>query len=135
MNASKEPLFQGGLRGALERGRLAQADWVRDGVVLSSAEFAARYGVTVDALLAMETRGELFSVAVGGEHFWPAELLKLEPKVAAELCRALGDEPGSGKLIFLMRGHGALAGRSVTDAVRHGQLADVLRLARAWRNR
>ena len=104
-------------------------------MVLSSAEFAERYGVSVDALPALEARGDLFSVKVGGETYWPSELLKLEPQVAAELCRALGDEPGSAKLTFLMRSHGALAGRSVPEAVTRGLLADVLRLAQAWRSR
>lgn len=135
MNASQESFFQGGLRGAVERGRLARDAWIRDGVLLSSAEFAARYGVAVDALLTLESKGELFSVEASGEPYWPAELLKLEPGVVAKLCRALGADSGSAKLTFLMRSHGALAGHSVADAVRHGQLADVLRLARTWRNR
>lgn len=104
-------------------------------MLLPSAEFAARYGVAVEVLPALESKGELFRVEVGGETYWPAELLELEPGVVAELCRALGVESGDAKQIFLMRSHGALAGRSVADAVRNGQLADVLRLARAWRMR
>jgi len=135
LNASEGPFFQGGLRGALERGRAAREAWIREEVVLPSAEFATRYGVAVAALPALESSGELFSVEVGGEPYWPAELLKLEPTVAAEICRALGDDSDSAKLMFLMRNHGALAGRSVAHAVRHGRLADVLRLARAWRYR
>jgi len=49
------------------------------------------------------------------------------------LCRALSGDDEASKLVFLMRTHGALAGRTPAAAIAQGQLALVLQLASAWR--
>jgi len=120
---------------AIERSRDARRAWIRDRVVLSSAEFAAARGVASESLVALQAGGELFALNIEGDVWWPAELLKLSAADASALCRALGDTGESSKLIFVMRKHGALGGRTVTEAVANGQLADVLRLARNWAER
>jgi hypothetical protein len=51
----------------------------------------------------------------------------------ATICRALGDLGSSEKLMFWLRDHGALAGKSVAAALETGvPLAKVERLAAAW---
>ena len=62
----------------------------------------------------------------------PAVLSLLNLAVAA-VCRALGDLGASEKLMFWLREHGALAGKSVAAALEAGTaLAKVERLAAAW---
>jgi hypothetical protein len=51
----------------------------------------------------------------------------------AATCRALGGIAASEKLMFWLRDHGALAGKSVAAALEAGTgLAKVERLAAAW---
>ena len=135
MVTAKRRIAQGGLKGAIERGRQARRAWISDRVVLSSAEFAAARGVASEALVALQAGDQLFSLTIEGEVWWPAELLKLSAADASALCSALDGADESSKLVFVMRTHGALGGRTVTEAVANGQLADVLRLARTWAER
>ncbi|MCW5665471.1 MAG: hypothetical protein KIT35_16685 [Piscinibacter sp.] len=124
---------EGGLRGAVERGHSAQRAWIRDGVLVSRGEFAAARGVTPEQLEVMKTEGELFTIVVDGEDWWPADLLKLSPSEAAYVCLALRMHEDAVKLLFLVRKHGALAGRTVVEAIHAGLLRRVLSLARDLR--
>ncbi len=134
LSASQNSFFQRGLEGAIECGRAARHAWIRDGVVLCSADFAALRGVTADELPALEGRGDLFAVDVDGETCWPAELLRFRPEEATSVCQALAGCDDAVKLVFLMRRHGALAGHTILEAVAQGRLAAVLRLAKSWRD-
>jgi hypothetical protein len=123
----------GGLTGALERGIPALLSWTQDGTLLSGTEYAAARSVPPSALVELEARSELFSLEIYGARWYPSALLALTVDEAAVLCRALaGDEP-TRQLTFIVRKHGALAGETVTAAVRQGRLARVLQLARDWR--
>ena len=60
----------------------------------------------------------------------------LDREAVAAVCRALGDLGASEKLMFWLRDHGALAGKSVAAALEAGAgLAKVERLAAAWARR
>ena len=123
----------GGLTSALGRGLTARLAWTHDGTLLTATDYAAARGIPPPALPELEALGELFSLDIEGARWYPSELLKLSPDVADAVCRAMaGDEPAR-QLVFIMRKHGALAGRTVTEAVAQGLLSDVLRLAHAWR--
>ena len=65
---------------------------------------------------------------------WPMmSSLGLDREAVAAVCRALGDLGASEKLMFWLRDHGALAGKSVAAALQAGAgLAKVERLAAAW---
>lgn len=124
----------GGLAAAQERGRAARLAWTQDGTLLTAADYAAARGIPSSVLPDLEAQGELFSLDVEGARWYPSELLKLSPNEASAVCRTLaGDDPAR-KLIFIMRGHGALAGQTVTAAIAQGQLAEVLRFANVWRH-
>ena len=57
----------------------------------------------------------------------------MDREAVAAICRALGDLGASEKLMFWLREHGALAGRTVGAALEAGTgLAKVGRLAAAW---
>lgn len=102
--------------------------------MLATADFAARRGVTVDELRALQGRGDLFAVDVDGEPCWPVELLRFRPEDAALVCQSLAGCNDAVKLVFLMRRHGALAGQTAVEAAEQGRLAEVLRLAKTWRD-
>lgn len=117
----------GGLTGAIARGEQVKREWTKDGTLLTPRTFARRRQTTVDELLNAEARGELFSMRVEGRPYYVAELLKFAPAAAAALCVALGTEDPASKMIFLMRKHGMLDGKTVAEAFRmrrHGRCAE-----------
>ncbi|MCP5285413.1 MAG: hypothetical protein H6933_10980 [Burkholderiaceae bacterium] len=122
-----------GFEAARTRGADAQRGWVRDEVVLPAAVFAKRRSVRERDLVQLTAKGALFSVAVDGAEHYPAALLELSQNDVVALCQALSWSDSSGKLIFLMRRHGALGGQTVSEAISAGRLFEVLQLARAWR--
>jgi hypothetical protein len=122
-----------GLVAARERGDSARRAWTRDGTLLSAHEFARRRGLAQGELEQLKHRRQVFSVPVAGVSWYPAALLGLSPDDGAALCQALGDDDAARNLVFLMRRHGALAGRTVVEAIVGGARQEVLALAQAWR--
>ena len=116
---------------ARARGRAALADWISQEVVLPGPIFAARRGVSPQALSASVRRGELFSVGIRGRRYYVATLLQVEPAAAAAVCLALTVLGDKEKAIFWLRPHGALAAETVAAAILAGKLDQVLRLAHA----
>ena len=75
----------------------------------------------------------MFAVKVGNRLYYPRSFLVLDRESVATVCRALGDLGSSEKLMFWLRDHGALAGKSVAAALEAGvPVAKVKRLAAAW---
>lgn len=123
----------GGLAGAAARGESARVQWIKDGLVVSGERLAQAWGLTRQALAPAAERGEVFAVKVGNRLYYPRSFLDLDRESVATLCRALGDLGPSEKLMFWLRAHGALAGKSVAAALEAGvPLAKVERLAGAW---
>ncbi len=70
---------------------------------------------------------------VGNRLYYPQAFLGMDRQDVAAICRALGDLGASEKLMFWLREHGALAGKSIASALESGAgLAKVERLAAAW---
>ena len=123
----------GGLTGATARGEAARVQWVKDGVVVTGEQLAQAWGLTRQALSPAAERGEVFAVKVGNRLYYPQAFLAMERETVAVICRALGDLGASEKLMFWLREHGALAGRTVAASLDAGtDLAKVERLAAAW---
>ena len=123
----------GGLAGATARGEAARVQWVKDGLVVSGEELAQAWGLTRQALAPAADRGEVFAVKIGNRLYYPQAFLGMDREAVASICRALGDLGASEKLMFCLREHGALAGKSVAAALEAGTgLAKVERLAAAW---
>jgi len=123
----------GGLAGAAARGEAARVQWVKDGLVVPGEQLAQAWGLTRQALAPAAERGEVFAVKVGNRLYYPQSFLGMDRESVARVCRALGDLGSSEKLMFWLRDHGALAGRSVAAALEAGvPLAKVERLAAAW---
>lgn len=123
----------GGLAGAIVRGEAARVQWVRDGLVVPGEQLAQAWGLTRQALAPAADRGEIFAVKVGNRLYYPQAFLDMDRQTVAAICRALGDLGPSEKLVFWLRGHGALAGQGVAAALEAGTpVAKVERLAAAW---
>ena len=123
----------GGFAGAAARGEAARVQWVKDSLVVPGERLAQAWGLTRQALAPAADRGEVFAVKVGNRLYYPQAFLGMDREAVAAVCRALGDLGASEKLMFWLREHGALAGKSVADALEAGTaLAKVERLAAAW---
>ena len=123
----------GGLAGATARGEAARVRWFKDGLVVPGEQLAQAWGLTRQALAPAADRGEVFAVKVGNRLYYPQAFVGMDREAVAAICRALGNLGASEKLIFWLRDHGALAGKSVANALEAGAaLAKVERLAAAW---
>lgn len=123
----------GGLARAAARGEAARVRWVKDGLVVPGEQLAQAWGLTRQALAPAAERGEVFAVKIGNRLYYPQAFLGMDREAVAAVCRALGDLGASEKLMFWLRDHGALAGKSVAAALEAGTgLAKVERLAAAW---
>jgi hypothetical protein len=123
----------GGLAGATARGEAARVQWVKDGLVVPGEQLAQAWGLTRQALAPAAERGDVFAVKVGNRLYYPHAFLNMDREAVATVCRALGDLGSSEKLMFWLRDHGTLAGKSVAAALEAGvALAKVERLAAAW---
>lgn len=128
-----EPSALGGLAGAIARGEAARVQWVKDGLVVSGEQLAQAWGLTRQALAPAADRGEVFAVKIGNRLYYPQAFLSLDRETVAAVCRALGDLGASEKLMFWLREHGSLGGKSVTAALDAGAaVAKIERLAAAW---
>ena len=122
-----------GLAGAALRGEAARVQWVKDGLVVPGEQLAKAWGLTRQALAPAADRGEIFAVKVGNRLYYPQAFLGIERETVAVICRALGGIGASEKLMFWLRDHGALSGKSVATALEAGlALSHVERLAAAW---
>ncbi len=122
-----------GLAGAALRGEAARVQWVKDGLVVPGEQLAKAWGLTRQALAPAADRGEIFAVKVGNRLYYPQAFLGIERETVAVICRALGGLGASEKLMFWLRDHGALSGKSVVAALEAGlALTHVERLAAAW---
>ncbi|MDC6168928.1 hypothetical protein [Paucibacter sp. XJ19-41] len=123
----------GGMAGATARGEAARVRWVKDGLVVPGEQLAQAWGLTRQALAPAAARGEVFAVKVGNRLYYPQAFLGMDRETVAAICRALGELGASEKLMFWLREHGALAGKSVAAALEAGTgVAKVERLAAAW---
>lgn len=133
MNEPQPTQAASGLAGAAARGEAARVRWVKDGLVVPGEQLAQAWGLTRQALAPAAERGEVFAVKVGNRLYYPQSFLGMDRESVATVCRALGDLGSSEKLMFWLRDHGALAGKSVAAALEAGvPLAKVERLAAAW---
>jgi len=123
----------GGVAGATARGEAARVQWVKDGLVVPGEQLAQAWGLTRQALAPAADRGEVFAVKVGNRLYYPRAFLGMDREAVAAICRALRDLGASEKLMFWLREHGSLAGKSVAASLEAGTaLAEVERLAAAW---
>ena len=65
-------------------------------------------------------RGDLFEVWVNEASYFAFALIALGVEAAAKVCQAIDGTEASVKLVFLMRAHGGLGGKTVAQALESG---------------
>ncbi len=124
---------RGGLLAAQARGAAARARWIEDGLVVLGSQLAQAWGIPQETLATATASGEVVSIAIDGSEYFPKALQSLERLTAGAICRALRRLQDIEKLMFWLRDHGALGGRSVAAALEAGTpTAKVTALAEAW---
>lgn len=113
-------------------GKTRLINWTRDGTLVPADTVAQNWGVSPHTVDAARERGEIFSLWLSGAHWYPREALRYERPVLSAICHALGDVDSSSKLLFLLRTHGALGGKTVNQAIENGMLDRVIELAKSW---
>lgn len=98
-------------------GEAARLAWVSGGEVVPVKDLANRWGLTPQALSAAAKRGELFAVMVKAVRYFPSEFLRMKREDVTALCVALQPLDAEDMLFFFKRKHGALAGRTVLEAL------------------
>lgn len=117
---------------ATKKGEELLVRWTQDGHLIDGKSLSAAWSISRQALDKARERGDIFSIKVGGQHYYPAEVLKLTRADIADINRRLDGVDACSKMIFLMRTHGALTGLTPARAIEQGMRDDVLRLASSW---
>ena len=105
---------------ALKLGAARLVKWTQDGTLVSPADAGRHWGLELIDLKAAVRRGDLFEVWVNMTPYIPAELLVFSIEQASTICRSLKGQSATSKLLFLLRAHGGLGGRSIAQALRSG---------------
>ena len=120
------------LESARQAGQAQLVGWVGDGTLMASEEFAARWGMTSQGLQKAAARGELLPLKVSNRIYYPAMLCELPRPFTSRLCLALRLLSPAQQLIFLLRRHGALDGKSIGELTTSAQQERAVGLAQSW---
>ena len=120
------------LGSARQAGQVQLVEWVKDGTLMASDEFATQWGMTPQGLHKAATRGELPAIKVTNRTYYPTVLCGLPRPFASSLGQALCSLSPVQQLIFLLRSHGALDGKSVAELTTSAQRVRALALAESW---
>lgn len=94
---------------------------------------ASTWGLTTQTLGAAAKRGEVFTFKVANKLFYPGVFQRLERAKVAAVCEALAGLSPAEQLVFWLREHGGLAGRSVEQALQANiAISRITALAQAW---
>jgi hypothetical protein len=113
------------------RGQKLLVSWTKDGTLFSAKSLGDAWGMTRQALAARVQAGKLFSVMVGGKTWYATFLGNLRAEHVEEVCEAFGSVDGVEHLLYWLRQHGSLKGKTVAQALEDPNLglAAVTRLA------
>jgi hypothetical protein len=118
---------------ALERGACRLARWTQDGTLIAPQQLAKAWGQDLQTLQAVVQHGDVFEIWVNEAPYFAAVCVDLGIEQTAKICQALGGQTLSVKLMFLMRTHGGLDGKTVVQALASGTpLSRIEQLAGAW---
>lgn len=134
LSGDKNPASaQGGLAAAEVRGAAARARWIEEGLVVPGPQLAQAWGIPQETLATATAGGEVVSIDIDGSVYFPRALQNMNRLTAGTICRAMRHLQDTEKLMFWLRDHGSLGGRTVAEAMNAGTpAAKVIRLAEAW---
>ncbi len=124
---------RGGLVAAQARGAAARARWIKERLVVPGPQLAQAWGIRLEALATATASGEVVSIAIDGNVYFPKALLSVDRLTAVAICLALRHLRDTERLMFWLRDHGALGGTNPAAALSAGTSIDqVIALAQAW---
>jgi len=126
------PAVEATVDSARQAGQTQLVEWVEEGALMPSEEFAAKWGMTPQGLQKAASRGELPSIKVSNRTYYPAVLCDLPRPFATRLGQAMRSLSPGQQVIFLLRRHGALDGKSIGELTTSAQQARALELAQSW---
>lgn len=112
--------------------QLVKAGWIREQLLVGSAELERAWMRTSEDLRDACVRGDLFSLEIENTCWYPAAFVALEAADVAAVCLSLRGLDSASMFLFWHRKHGSLGGQTLHDALRRGQLHAVLHLARSF---
>ncbi|WP_127997155.1 hypothetical protein [Piscinibacter defluvii] len=96
-------------------------------------QLAQAWGIRLEALATATASGEVVSIAIDGNVYFPKALLSVDRLTAVAICLALRHLRDTERLMFWLRDHGALGGTNPAAALSAGTSIDqVIALAQAW---
>lgn len=116
----------------VQQGESARVGWLNQGLLVPSEDLARAWGRSRQALERASGRGQLCSLKVGKNRYYPAVFRALEAEAVKGVCQFLRGEDAAAKFIFWNKAHGSLGGLTPADAIREGKGDKVARLAKAW---
>jgi hypothetical protein len=116
----------------LSQGEARRVAWIKDGLLVPTSELAEQWGRTRQALDQACDRGDLFSLKVGKNKYYPRIFLELDADAVKRVCLALKGGDSTAKFIFWSRRHGALGGKTIADAIQENKVARAEELALGW---
>jgi hypothetical protein len=119
-------------QGLLKQGESRRVEWIKEGLVIRTNVLATKWGRTRQALDQACDRGELFSLKVGKNKYYPSVFLDLDAEAVKRICMALKGDDSTAKFIFWSRKHGGLGGKTIAQAIKEGQVARAEELALGW---
>ena len=105
---------------ALERGARRLTRWTQDGTLITPRQLATAWNQDLKTIQAAVQRGDLFEIWVNQAPYFAAVFTALGVEATAKVCLALRGQRASVKLMFLMRVHGDLGGKTVIQALESG---------------
>lgn len=121
-----------GWEALIKQGEARRVSWVKEGLVVPTSELAKKWSRTRQALDQAGDRGELFSLKVGKNKFYPAAFLDLDADAVKQVCLALKGDDSTAKFLFWSRKHGALGNKTIAEALKEGRVARAEELALGW---
>ena len=121
-----------GWQALVKQGEGARVVWTEDGLLVPTATLSKKWKRTRQALDQATQRDELFNLKVRNRLWYPSAFLDLAAEDVGQVCLALKGADPSSKFVFWMRRHGALGGKTISEAIREGKLARAVALARAY---
>lgn len=113
-------------------GESVRLSWVQEGLLIPSHDLASAWARTPQALSQASSRGELLSLKVKRNRYYPAVFKSLSADDVKEICQRLKGNDEAGHFIFWNKAHSSLGGLTPEEAIHAGNRDKVAQLADAW---
>lgn len=117
---------------AVRRGEMLLESWIKDKTLINADSLAFAWKIKTQEVENMQENGSLFALHIEGQNYYPQLMTNLPIEDAIKINKAfdISVDPST-KVIFLMRKHGSLGGKTVVQAANE-QMESIIDIARSW---